>query len=125
MILETVFTALLPAIIDGVKTVITRVSGGKKTLDSTITPTDTIALMDADTRKLTALASLDVISDAPRWVNAVRGLQRPVVALLVLLTWVITQFSDLQPENYEAVSMMTQSVIFYLFGDRTYNYLKK
>lgn len=118
MILETVFAALLPAVLDGAKNLISRASKKDK---APLAVADQIALESLEVSRLEALAKLDASNPSYAWVDAVRSLQRPTVGLIVLATWAATQFTTLDPAVYTQVSLVAQSVIFYLFGDRTYN----
>ena len=120
MILETVFAALLPAVLDGAKNLIGRASKKDK---QPLSIADQIALETADVARLEALARLDVSNPSYPWVDAVRSLQRPAVGFIVLSTWASIQFTPVDPTVYAQVSIVAQSVIFYLFGDRTYNKL--
>ena len=81
---------------------------------------------DADTKKLQALAELDSVGDTYKWVNAVRGLMRPVAGILALCIWGYASFDTSMPAHiYEVVSQVAGAVIFYLFGERTVMHLRK
>jgi hypothetical protein len=55
------------------------------------------------------------------WVEAIVRLQRPVVASVVLLTWVYTKVAQVPSES---VDNFAAAIGFYLFADRTLFYAK-
>ena len=59
------------------------------------------------------------------WVNDVRAMQRPVAVVLVVTAWIYTVVATVTPETATMVANLASSVVFYLFGDRTYMGLKK
>jgi hypothetical protein len=125
----TIITALIPAFSDGIKRLIGKWTGGPtpQSVD------ELIKLQDADVRRLEALGQLDGTEGAvSKWVNNLRALQRPIVVFVVLATWVAMTIAQLYFPNtiqfneslVYLVSNLASSVVFYLFGDRTYMYLK-
>lgn len=120
----TIIAALAPALLDGVRGLITRFTGTKTAPPANVA--ETILLMNADTSRLEKIASLEqAIGDSYAWVNAVRALQRPVFIAMILVVWVYTGLiTDATEENREYVSGLMGAVIFYLLGDRTYTHFK-
>lgn len=112
----TVLTAFIPALSDGVKALF------HKFTDTGPQPQnvdDAIKLMEAETAKVQALAALDsVTGEVHTWVNDVRALQRPVAVVLVL--GALFLFPDVP-----FIDNLASSAVFYLFGDRSYAYLKQ
>jgi hypothetical protein len=122
-ILPALAAGLLPVAIDGIRAAINRITGNAGAAPSN--PEQLIAIMQAETERLKAVAEIDKPGDVARWVNNVRAMQRPIVVATVLLVWAIGSFIfPLSAPVYDLVSQLTSTVVFYLFGDRTYLYLK-
>lgn len=110
----TAAAAFIPVISDGVRGVFARFTGGAGARPQNVE--EAIALQDADTARLAALAALDQSGETYRWVNAVRALQRPVAVLLVLGSYVGARFTlDTMPDD---LTSFASAVTFYLFGER-------
>lgn len=81
---------------------------------------------EADTKKLQALAELDSVGETYKWVNAVRGLMRPMAGFTALGIWGFATFDVTMPEHvYNITCQVAGAVIFYLFGERTNMYLNR
>ena len=120
----TILSAFLPVITDGIRGVIGKFTGGAGAKPQNVD--EAIKLVDADIRRLEALSKLDSVGDTAPWVNNVRALQRPVVGAIVLLAWLLVIASpSVSDSAMQLVSNLASSVIFDLFGDRTYLYLKR
>lgn len=119
-----ILAAFLPLIIDAVKTGIAKWRG-------TETPAATSAeeyaqIVDADIRRLEALAKLDAVGPTSQWVADIRALQRPAVVAAVGLTWVYgAALATMLPEKFLVVSQMAGAVFFYLFGERVSLYIQR
>jgi len=111
----TVLTALIPVFSDGVKSIVHRFTDRGPVPQNV---DDAIKMMGASTQQLEALSKMDAVEGPVHtWVNDVRSLQRPVAVVGVLLGfW-------LHPQS-ELWSNLAGCAVFYLFGDRTYMYLK-
>ncbi len=121
----TVLTALLPTVIDGVKAFVSRKTGGAPAV---VSADDYAKVIDADVRRLQALASLDqAAGPTSTWVANVRHMQRPTAGAVVLLSWCLGAMAlvDMDAARFELVSNLASSVFFYLFGERTNMYLRK
>jgi hypothetical protein len=117
----TILAAFLPVIADGAKRLINNWTGGPK-------PTsveEVMKLGDLEIRKLEALASIDNAEGASQWVVNARAMQRPVAVLLITIAWFVVVAGNYPPAVIDLVSNLASSVVFYLFGDRTYMYLKR
>lgn len=123
ILLSTVLTSLIPAGVDAVKSWVSKKTDGKPAV---LTADDYAKVIDADIRKLAAIAQLDK-GDGPSypWVNATRQIQRPGVVAGVLVSWLYGVFTDMPEANFQTVSQMASSVFFYLFGDRVNLYVKR
>jgi hypothetical protein len=128
MILETAITALFPVLADGARGLLARLTGSRGAQPQNVA--EAIQLMEAETQRLTALAQLDTPSgNVHAWVADVRALQRPAAVALVLLVYGMTIYyratgHTLPATVEEGVLTYAQMVTFYLFGDRSYAYLR-
>lgn len=124
MILESLIPALLPVATDGVRGLFNKMTGGAGAKPANTT--EVIALMEAETTRLKALAEIDsAASNVHAWVNDIRALQRPVASVMIIGGY-ITSFALTDNEGLIAsLGTYAQMVTFYLFGDRTYMYMKK
>jgi hypothetical protein len=124
-LLTTLVPALLPALSDGMRGVIARFTGSAGAKPQNVT--EVISLMQADTQRLQAIASLDTPSGPISvWVANIRALQRPIAVALVLGGYLYSlHYANTLPQTtLDTVSQYAQMVTFYLFGDRSYMYLK-
>lgn len=115
-ITTAVLTSFIPAISDGLKTIVNKFFGsGPKPQNVD----EAIKLMNAETERLGKLAELDKPEgNIYPWVSSIRALQRPVAVALVLTGFLI------YPDK-EFFGQLASMAIFYLFGDRTYSYFRK
>lgn len=121
--LEVVLPALLPALGDGIRGLFNKFTGNAGAKPANVG--EVIQLMQADTDRLKAIADMEKGGDTYMWVEAVRKLQRPVAVALIISAYVAAAlFSDNQA-MIDGLSVYAQMVTFYLFGDRSYAYLKK
>lgn len=120
-ILATAGAALIPVLSDGVRGVFARFTGGAGAQPQNVE--ERLALYEADTRRLEALARLDSVGETFKWVNAVRALQRPFAVGVVLSAYVGARFTlDTMPDDLTAYA---STVTFYLFGDRANYHAKR
>lgn len=117
---ELLLSALLPAAADGLRTLVGRLSGpGPRTV------ADAVALQDAQTRRLQALAALDAPAGqiAP-WVSNLRASSR-YLACGALIANAIGQAALSSDPAAVALSVeLGQAAFAFLFGDRVYVNLK-
>lgn len=123
MILETVLPALLPMLTDGVRGVFNRLTGGAGAKPANVE--EVITLMQAETSRLEALAKIDSAEGTSQWVSNVRAMQRPAVSFVVIIAYVGSFMVTEDAVIIEGIGQYAQMVTFYLFGDRTYMYMKK
>jgi len=120
----TLLTAFMPMITDVVRAGVNRLTGGAGAQPANVT--EAIQLMEADVKRMQAMAELDKVENTSQWVNDVRAMQRPVAVLLVLLVWFGVVFTpDVGEEIFNLVANLASAAVFYLLGDRTYMYFKK
>ncbi len=121
--LELVLPSLIPVAVDGVRAVVNRFSKGAAAKPSN--PDEVVKLMQAETDRLKALAEIDAGGETYAWVEAVRKLQRPVYGLVALTAYIVAISTDAEPNVTMQIGEWAQMFGFYLFGDRTYMYLRK
>lgn len=121
--LEVLIPALLPALGDGVRGLFNKLTGNSGSKPANVA--EVIQLMEADTSRLRAIAEMEKGGETYMWVEAVRKMQRPVAVGVIISAYVAAAlFSDNQ-QMIDGLSIYAQMVTFYLFGDRSYAYLKK
>lgn len=121
--LEVILPSLLPVAIDGVRGLVNKFTGGAAAKPSN--PDDVVKLMQAETQRLEALAKLEGSGQTYPWVEAIRKLQRPAYGLAALLMYAWAVTCGAEQTTTAEIGQWVQMFGFYLFGDRTYMYLKK
>lgn len=121
-LLTTLVPALVPALSDGFKALVGKFTGGAKPQ----TIAEQVQLMQAETDRLTALYHMEGDGATYQWVEAVRKLQRPFVVAVVVLVWAsaFLGLTELSEASLLILADLSSSVMFYLFGERGYMYLK-
>jgi hypothetical protein len=122
-LLMTAIPSLLPTVANGLRGLFNKFSGGAGAAPANAE--EAVKIMEADTRRLEALARLDSVGDVHKWVNDVRGMMRPTVAILVICSYLATFFIELPEAALDQVLDFTRIVVFYLFGERTLMHLMK
>lgn len=119
-----ILTAFIPIITDAVKSVIAKFSGNTPKI---VNADDYSKVVDADIKKLEALAKLDTPEGATSlWVNNLKSLQRIIVVYTTIGTWTVATFViDMSPDKYKLISDLCTSIFFFLFGDRVNFYIRK
>ena len=114
-------TAFIPVIADGARGLFARFNGDAGAAPQNVE--EAVRLREADTARLVALAQLDQVGDTYKWVNAVKGLQRPFVIASVFAAYVYARLTmDVMPPDLVDYTAM---VGFYLFGDRVNMYARR
>lgn len=124
-LLSAIIPALLPAAADGLRGVIARFTGSAGSRPQNVA--EVIQLMQADTARLQALAELDrPAGNVSQWVADVRAMQRPAAVVIVLGAYVVgvSAWAELPAGLLDQLGVYAQMVTFYLFGDRSYAYLR-
>jgi len=124
-VLTTLIPALLPALSDGLRGVIGRITGNAGAKPQNVA--EVISIMQADTERLKAIAQLDTpTGQVSIWVANIRALQRPIAVGLVLAGYLysLAYANQLPQATLDGIAQYAQMVTFYLFGDRSYMYLK-
>lgn len=75
-----------------------------------------VTMQETQIKLFTAINSADGNQETYKWVAAVKQLQRPIVATVVVLTW---SASLIWHFNTDAINNFAGGIGFYLFADRT------
>lgn len=121
--LELVLPSLIPVAIDGVRGLVNKFTGGAAAQPSS--PDDVVKLLEADTKKMEAIAKLEGSGNTYLWVEAVRKLQRPAVGLSVLILYGLAIHTGKDAAVIASLGDWAAMYSFYLFGDRTYSYINR
>jgi len=121
-LLGTVLPALLPAVSDGLRGILGRVTGGKGAQPQNIA--ERIQLMQAENERLSIVAKLDEPGNVHQWVADLRALQRPGLATVVLCSYAIAVHQHVPDAVLEQLGSYAQMVTFYLFGQWGYAAVK-
>ena len=123
MILETLVPALLPVATYGLRGVFNKITGGAGAKPANTE--EVISLMEAETKRLEALAEIDAAAaNVHAWVNDVRALQRPIAGFLIIGGYIGSFAFNADAQTINSLGTYAQMVTFYLFGDRTYMYMR-
>jgi len=124
MFVEAIFPALIPVATDGIRALINKLTGGAGAKPANVE--EVVTLMEAETKRLEALAKIDQAgANVSGWVNNIRALQRPGAAALIIVGYMSSFWLAADPEVVNNLGTYAQMVTFYLFGDRTYMYMRK
>ena len=124
ILLTTLVPALAPALVDGVRGIIARLTGGAGAQPTSVA--EVIQLMQAEVEKLKVVAQLDSGGETYKWVEAIRKLQRPVVAAGVLGAYIATTVFMFGDDFSRDQTRQLASIVFsYLFGERALLYAKQ
>lgn len=124
-LLVSLLPSLFPAVADGVRGLFNKMTGFAGAKPANVA--EVVQLMQADTARLQSLAALDQPSgNVSQWVANIRALQRPLAVVLIIVGYLYGLYAadHLPPATLEGLSQYAQMVTFYLFGDRSYMYLK-
>ena len=114
-------TALLPVVSDGLRGVFARLTGGAGAEPQNID--ERVRVMEADTARLRALASMDGAGETYKWVNGFRAMVRPVTALLLVSTYAgVSAFAGTVDPNLANFAVMAA---FSMFGERSMQHARR
>lgn len=119
----TILSAFIPAVSDGIRGLINKWTGGAGAKPANVE--EAVKLIDADIRRLETLAKLDSVGNTSQWVNNFRALMRPSVGALIVVFWGSTLYIQMDGALVDIAANLASSVVFYLFGDRTYMHFKR
>ena len=129
-LLTLLLPAVLPAVMDGIRSLIGRFTGGAGARPQNVD--EAIKLKQADIDMLKALAEIDrPTGDISRWVADLRASFRYLAAAMIILGTLGLAALDaagsviVNPEILSGMLDMMGSVWAFMFGDRMYFGLKK
>lgn len=118
-ILGMLLPALLPMVTDGFRGLFARFSGGAGGVPQNMT--ERIQLMEAETKKLMALADLDrPVGDVSRWVADLRGSFRYLAILIIWVVTAIAVFSGVSEQYVLILLDLTGMCMSFVIGERFY-----
>ena len=101
-ILSLLFPAIVPALTDGVRGIFAKFTGGAGGTPQNVN--ERIQLMEAETKRLQALAEIDKPAGEPsRWVTDVRAVFRYAAIMIIWLATIVAVFDPSVPE---AITLM-------------------
>lgn len=121
-LLTSVVPALLPAVSDGIRGLIARVTGGAGAKPANVR--EVIELMTAENQRLQILQQLDAAGDVSRWVANLRALQRPALATWILVMYAGAVAMGAERGIIDQLAQAANMVMFYLFGHWGYTAIK-
>jgi hypothetical protein len=119
-LLSLLIPALVPMFADTVRGVVNKLTGNAGAAPANVG--EAIQLMDAETRKMQALAALDAPpANISPWVANLRASCRYVIAIVVVVAAVLAVYvPGVSMEETEMLVTLAGSVWSFLFGERMY-----
>lgn len=127
-LLLSALTAFIPVGMDTIKGLSNKWLGGAQFQPSNFA--DYVQLQQLDVEKLKALSQLDAPGGPiSPWVANLRASTRYLITWAVILTWVAIELISIKVPVEDAiisdVQIMSNAVMFFLFGDRVYSGMKQ
>ena len=128
-LLALLLPAFLPVVADGLRGLFSWFTGGTGAKPQNVE--EAIKLMEAEAKKLAALAELDrPAGDISRWVADLRASFRYLAAGIIILATVLAIFAQgaglpIDITVLDALLQLSGSVFSFIFGDRLYFHLKQ
>jgi hypothetical protein len=117
--LSIIFPALVPAITDGARAVIGKFTGGAGAQPQNVA--EAIQLMEAQTKRVQALAELDKLPDgAAAWVINLRGSFRYIVTGATVSAAVAGTFMGTNPVFLALLYDLAGASMSFIIGERMY-----
>jgi hypothetical protein len=117
-LLSLIIPALIPTFADAVRGIVNKFTNGAGAKPANVE--ESIKLMDAETRKMQALAALDApAANISKWVANLRASCRYVIAIIVVVAAVASVY--VPGNNLEETDLLVNlagSVWSFLFGER-------
>jgi hypothetical protein len=115
--------ALMPAMTDGVRAIIGKFTGSAGAQPQNVA--ETIQLMEAQTKRVQALAALDQMPDgASLWVKDLRGSFRYVITGSAVLGAVVGTWVHVDPVMLAMLYDLAGSSMSFIIGERMYMNLR-
>lgn len=124
-ILSLIFPSVIPVLADGVRGIFAKFSGGAGGTPQNVD--ERIKLMEAETKRLQALADIDKPSGEPsKWVTDFRASFRYFAILIIWVTTIVAVFSPgVTPSITLMLLDMSGATLSFTIGERMYLTLKK
>jgi len=122
---SVLFPALLPALTDGVRGIFAKITGGAGGTPQNVN--ERIQLMEAETKRLQALAEIDKPSGEPsRWVTDMRSSFRYIAIMIIWLATIGAVFDGNIAEGIKMMMLdLSGACMSFVIGERMYLSLKK
>ncbi|MGZ8301209.1 MAG: hypothetical protein ACXW2U_00745 [Telluria sp.] len=118
-ILTMIIPALVPALSDGLRSVIGKLTGSAGAQPQNVT--ETIQLMEAQTARVQALAELDKLPDgAAPWVINMRGSFRYLATGGIVLSAIAGTYMGVSPAFLILIYDMAGASMSFIIGERMY-----
>jgi len=118
-ILSLIFPALVPAVTDGARALVAKVTGGNGAQPQNVA--EQIQLMQAQTDRVKALSELDKLPDgADKWVVNLRGAFRYVATGGIVASAIVGTFYKLDPVFLALLYDMAGASMSFIIGERMY-----
>ena len=124
-IASLILPALVPAVADGFRGIVAKFTGGAGGQPQNMQ--ERIALIQAETERLKALASLDNPAGEPsKWIVDLRACYRYVIISFILIATICVVYSTNIPLSVASVFLdMTGACMSFIIGERMYLSIKK
>lgn len=124
-ILSLLFPAIVPALTDGVRGIFAKFTGGAGGTPQNVN--ERIQLMEAETKRLQALAEIDKPAGEPsRWVTDVRAVFRYAAIMIIWLATIVAVFDQNIPEAITLMLLdLSGACMSFVIGERMYLSIKK
>jgi hypothetical protein len=124
-LISLILPALVPAFTDGVRGIFAKFTGGAGGQPQNMQ--ERIQLIQAETEKLKALASLDTPSGEPsKWIVDLRACYRYVIITIILIATLFVVYSPSVQLGIVSVFLdMTGACMSFIIGERMYLSIKK
>lgn len=124
-IASLIFPALMPALTDGVRGIFAKFTGGAGGTPQNVN--ERIQLMEAETKRLQALAEIDKPAGEPsRWVSDLRASFRYVSISVIWMATIVAVFTTGVPEAIVMMMLdLSGACMSFVIGERMYLGLKK
>ena len=124
-ILSLLFPAIVPALTDGVRGIFAKFTGGAGGTPQNVN--ERIQLMEAETKRLQALAEIDKPAGEPsRWVTDVRAVFRYAAIMIIWLATIVAVFDPSVPEAITLMLLdLSGACMSFVIGERMYLSIKK
>ncbi len=120
-----IFPALMPTLADGVRGIFAKFSGGAGGTPQNVS--ERIQLMEAETKRLQALADIDKPAGEPSvWVTDLRASFRYIAIIIIWLATIIAVFTPTVAQNITLMMLdLSGACMSFVIGERMYLTLKK